>query len=292
MKRLGKAVLILSVMVLLLCGCDGSFGTERYTDDDNNSSEYDYRQMYISGDTGDLTDKELEAFNEASRVYELYIKNCDTDFEKVKAAHDYIVKNCTYNKLAIENDTLVDDDFTVYGTLVKGVSVCEGYARTFKMLMDIANVDCIMVTGTVGEDEISHAWNMVKLGNDWYHVDVTFDDPYPETSEVVYLYFNVTDDIISKDHTWNKNVTPQAVSEEYDYIKMVGKQLTSFDELDSYIENCADKSVMYLSFIWTGKDMITDDEWRNALSGTEIANASYSCLGVEGRRFYMVNLAY
>lgn len=287
-----KRILIVLIMATLLWGCDGGFTFERYTNDDIDSSEYDYHEMYINGDTGDLTDKELEAFNEATRVYELYIKNCESDFDRVKAAHDYIVKNCTYNKAAIENDTLVDDDFTVYGTLVKGVSVCEGYARTFKMLMDIAGVDCIMVTGTVGEEAVSHAWNMVKLDNDWYHVDVTFDDPYPETSEIVYLYFNVTDEIMAKDHSWNKNVTPQADSEEYDYLGMVGVKLSNYTELKEYIAQCCIEEKMYISFVWSGEEVISDARWREVLSGTDITNISYSCLGIAGRRFYMINVAY
>lgn len=278
--------------IMLMCGCDEAFNSERYAAHTNDNTEYDYREMYMNGDSGDLTDKELEAFNEASRVYSLYIDNCDNDFEKVKAAHDYIVKNCTYNKVAIENDTLTDDDFTVYGTLVKGIAVCEGYARSFQMLMDIAGIDCIMVTGTVGEEQIAHAWNMVKLDNDWYHVDVTFDDPYPETNEIVYLYFNVTDEIIEKDHSWNKNVTPQAEAEDYDYIKMSGTIIKNQEQLDELIAECSDDMKMYVSFVWSEEEMISDNQWREVLRETDVTNVSYSCIGVEGRRFYMINLVY
>lgn len=287
-----RRIACLMLTIILLSGCDNGFASGRYASNDSDDHEYDYREMYINGDSGDLTDKELEAFNEASRVYSLYIDNCENDFEKVKAAHDYIIKNCAYNKQAIEKDTLTDDDFTVYGALVKGIAVCEGYARAFQMLMDIAGIDCIMVTGTVGDDQVSHAWNMVKLEDDWYHIDVTFDDPYPETSEIVYLYFNVTDEIIAKDHSWNKNVTPQADATEYDYIKLSGKIIVNERELKQLINECSQETKMYISFVWTGQDIISDNEWRNVLKDTEITNISYSCLGVEGRQFYMINLAY
>lgn len=287
-----KILFCLITAIMFICGCEDGFASERYASNNIDDGEYDYHQMYVDGDSGDLTDKELEAFNEATRVYNLYIANCKNDFEKVKAAHDYIIKNSTYNKAAIENNTLSDDDFSVYGTLVKKIAVCEGYAKTFQMLMDIADIDCITVTGTVGTEQVAHAWNMVKLGDAWYHVDVTFDDPYPETNEIVYLYFNVTDEIISKDHSWNKNVTPQANADEYDYVKMSGKIIDSESELSQVIDDCSGEMKMYISFVWTEDDMISDSQWREALKDTAITNINYSCLGVEGRRFYMINLTY
>ena len=200
-------IAILAVSVLLLSGCN--LTTNRF-DKENSDKEYDYREMYLNNDTMDLTDKDLEAFNEATRIYNLYIKSCDNDFKKAVAAHDYIIRNCIYNVEAIDNDELTDDDFSEYGVFVKGRAVCEGYAKAYKMLMDIADIDCIIVTGTVGENDISHAWNMIKLDNSWYHVDVTYDDPNPETKEIVYLYMNITDEIIEKDHKWNKKNTPEA----------------------------------------------------------------------------------
>ena len=291
MKKIRKIVYIF-VCTAILTGCKSSFFSDEYTIDITHDGEYDYHEMYVNSDPGDLTDKELEAFNEASRVYSLYIDNCSSDYEKVKAAHDYIVKNCMYNKAAVDNDSLVDDDFSVYGTLVKGIAVCEGYAKAFKMLMDIADIDCIIVTGTVGEDEVLHAWNMVKLEDDWYHVDVTFDDPYPETKEIVYLYFNISDDIISKDHSWNKNVTPQADDNSYDLIARDETQIATVDEFKLLIGNNCNQSKDYFSFVWTGEGMISEEQWRSAINNTNIANVAFSCVGVEGRRLYMVNFAY
>ncbi|MBQ6814345.1 MAG: hypothetical protein IJP13_02275 [Lachnospiraceae bacterium] len=280
------------VMLMFVTGCDLSDVSDRFSNDSNESSEYDYREMYLNNDSKDLTDKDLEVFNEACRVYSLYIDSCDTDYEKVVAAHDYIIKNCVYNKSAIENDTLIDDDFHPYGVFVKGIAVCEGYAKAFKMLMDIAGIDCMLVTGTVGEDQVAHAWNMVKLENDWYHVDVTFDDPNPETEEIVYVYLNITDEEISKDHTWNKNITPEADADKYDYIKNSGNIFDTVDDITSAISQCNINKKTYLSFVWSQHDMVSDDVWRQALKGTNISNLLYSCVGVPGRRMYMITFTY
>ena len=107
-----KIIYFLVICMLMLSGC--SLSNSRF-DGDKTDKDYDYRQMYLDNDTKDLTDKDLEAFNEATRVYNLYIKSCDNDFKKVVAAHDYIIRNCIYNVEGIDNDSLTDDDFSTYG---------------------------------------------------------------------------------------------------------------------------------------------------------------------------------
>lgn len=284
-----RIIFLLAACIYILSGCNLS--NSRFSGEEADK-EYDYRQMYLDNDTKDLTDKDLEAFNEATRVYNLYIKSCDNDYKKVVAAHDYIIRNCIYNVDGIDDDSLTDDDFSPYGVLVKGKAVCEGYAKTFKMLMDIADIDCIMVTGNVGENDIPHAWNMVKLDDSWYHVDVTYDDPNPETKEIVYLYLNVTDDVIEKDHKWNKNTTPQALSTTYDYLKINKTNYGTKDEIVQLIREADEVGKTYVSFVWNGKNEIEESVWKEAIRGTDISNLSFSCLGVEGRRMYMITLIY
>lgn len=285
-----KLFLLCLIINVVLCGCDFEELSDRFSSN-SGDTDYNYREMYLSNDTKDLTDKNLDAFTEASTIYRLYIENCDDDYEKVVAAHDYIVENCRYNKDAIDNDTLTDDDFSPYGVFVKGVAVCEGYAEAFKMLMDIAGIDCIIVTGTVN-DGVAHAWNMVKLENDWYHVDVTFDDPEPETDEIVYLYLNVSDKVIEKDHTWNKNMTPEAESDKYDYVVMNNCEIDTIVKVKETIVNSSFRKDSYVSFVWTGGEMITDQVWTNILGDTDIENLSYSCMGATGRIMYMIKLSY
>lgn len=275
--------------MIILSGCN--LTTDRFDKDESNK-EYDYREMYLNNDTMDLTDKDLEAFNEATRIYNLYIKSCDNDFKKAVAAHDYIIRNCIYNVDAIDNDELTDDDFNEYGVFVKGKAVCEGYAKAYKMLMDIADIDCIIVTGTVGENEISHAWNMIKLDNSWYHVDVTYDDPNPETKEIIYLYMNVTDEIIEKDHKWNKKNTPEANNTKYDYVKINKSFCDSFEEINKVIKKCNTDKITNTSFIWSGEGEIEEAVWKRALKDTDISNLSFSCFGVDGRRLYIIKLIY
>ena len=281
---------LLFTMILLFQGCNATDLSDRFTNETSNLA-YDYREMYLNNDTKDLTDKALDSFNEACKIYKLYIENCENDYEKVVAAHDYIVSNCRYNKEAIDNDTLCDDDFSTYGALVKGLAVCQGYAEAFEMLMDIAGIDCIMVKGTVNNG-VSHAWNMVKLENDWYHVDTTFDDPVPETEDIVKLYLNISDKDIEKDHSWNKKTTPEANSDKYDFAEMNDCKLETLMEVKDIITSSGFRNEDKVTFVWTGDEMITDQIWTNIINNTHIKNLSYTCMGPAGRKMYIISLSY
>lgn len=96
-------------------------------------------------------------------------------YSQIKYVHDYIVDNTNYDS-TISNP----DIYNIYGTLIRKSSVCEGYAKSFKYIMDALNIPCVMVIGEAtnssGESE-SHAWNYVQINNIWYAIDCTWDDP-------------------------------------------------------------------------------------------------------------------
>lgn len=94
--------------------------------------------------------------------------------EKIRIVHDYLVDSTEYDLNFGENI------YNVYGTLVNKKSVCEGYARSFKYIMDDLNIPCIIACG-IGKNKAgsaeSHAWNYVQIDDVWYAIDVTWDDP-------------------------------------------------------------------------------------------------------------------
>ena len=101
------------------------------------------------------------------------ISSDSTDYEIVAIVHDWLVDNLDYDY------TFSTNCHNIYGTLVESKPVCEGYARTFKTLMDKYDIACIIVTGTGINSSSSgaHAWNYVQLDGEWYAMDVTWDDP-------------------------------------------------------------------------------------------------------------------
>lgn len=126
-----------------------------------------------------------------------------TDYEKEKAIHDYIVNNTKYDNGFTTNEGVISpESHTIYGVLVEGVGVCGGYAKTMKYLLDEVGIDSIVIGGTA--NGINHAWNMVKLDNEYYHVDCTWDDPVMKdgSDTILYDYFNVNDKDIRVSHNW------------------------------------------------------------------------------------------
>lgn len=91
-----------------------------------------------------------------------------TKVEKAMALHDYIVSNTTYTK-----NTSKQFRLTEIGVFLKNKANCQGYALAYGILMEKVGIPVQYVSS----DEMSHMWNLIKIGGKWYHVDVTWDDP-------------------------------------------------------------------------------------------------------------------
>lgn len=98
-----------------------------------------------------------------------------SDYEKVKAVHDYIVRYCEYSVAGSG----------AYNTLYQGFSACNGYALSFFRIMEKSGIP---VTFEVGDN---HAWNKVFLDGYWYNIDLTWADLGGK--EVSYKYFLKSD---------------------------------------------------------------------------------------------------
>lgn len=126
--------------------------------------------------------------------------NSMNQFEKERAIHDWIINNTQYD----QSYTIYDP----YNTLIKHSGVCEGYTLLAQKMFTLAGIKSILVEGTAGGQ--NHAWNMVYINGSWYHVDLTWDDPISSRDILRYDYFNLTDNQISKDHSWDTSKYPSA----------------------------------------------------------------------------------
>jgi len=93
-----------------------------------------------------------------------------TDLEKAIVMHEYLGSTCEYDQRLYSGNMPVTS-YTPYGVLVNKRAVCQGYALTYKLLMDKLGVECYMVIS----ESMNHAWNIVKIDGEYYHVDVTWD---------------------------------------------------------------------------------------------------------------------
>ena len=108
------------------------------------------------------------------------------DFEKALYIHDYIVLNSEYdlelldymekNNFRLPGE-IRSEKFTEYSILVNGTGVCGSYALAYRAVLNAAGMECLYLSS----EQMNHAWNMVKIDDNWYHVDCCWDDPVPDT---------------------------------------------------------------------------------------------------------------
>ena len=163
-----------------------------------------------SGYDGDITiNYEIEyltTYNQENFVSELVdeilseiITDDMDDEEKVKAIHDWILVSVKY-------DTTYEEH-SAFAALFFGTAVCQGYALLAYKMLSTAGIESVIV----GSVAMNHAWNMLNLCGNWYHMDVTWDDPVPDVlGRILYNYFNLSDDEIKQDHTWEEDNYPEA----------------------------------------------------------------------------------
>ncbi len=135
-------------------------------------------------------------------------------YEQIKEVHNWLIDNIVY-----DTDMTAQNQYSIVGALVEGQAVCEGYARSFKYILDGLGIPCVLVSGTGtnsnGETE-SHAWNYVQLDGKWYGVDVTWDDPVIIGSgslddENRYKYFLKGKSTFQSSHIEDGNITSNSI---------------------------------------------------------------------------------
>ncbi len=109
------------------------------------------------------------------QIIRTVVKEGMSDREKVKVVHDWLVEHVKYDYDSYLKGAVPQISHTSAGALIRGIAVCDGYAKAFQKVMKELGISCDIVNGHA--QGAGHAWNRVKLSGTWYHVDVTFDDP-------------------------------------------------------------------------------------------------------------------
>ena len=152
------------------------------------------------------TDQIVIAINQIEKVKNDILNNLTgTDYEKIMKIHDYLIDNIEYDS---SYEAL--GSYNIYGALICGKCVCEGYSKSLKYLANEAGIECEIMQGTAtnstGQTE-NHAWNCAKIDGIWYEIDPTWDDPiiigngYKTSNIFKYKYFLKGTNTFEKDHT-------------------------------------------------------------------------------------------
>lgn len=168
-----------------------------------------------------------------------------SEYERELFVHDYIIENCKYDKS--KDLQRPWERYTCLGCLVRKEAVCEGYSKATQLLLMRLGVECRTITGSRGQEQ--HMWNMVKIDNDWYHLDVTWDC----TEELNrYSYFNVTDDVIMHDHKINEEVSKMTSVQLYDKNYNFSLPVCSSKKYNYFTLNS-----LYVTYNTTSEDLAT-----------------------------------
>lgn len=158
------------------------------------------------------TDEDIEKINNKLNniINELNVNNYTNLNDKIKVFHDYLANTNKYDKNKEIGNSNYNSDGAI-GTLFEGYSVCSGYSDTLALYLDMLDLDNVKVATE------KHVWNAVKINNNWYHIDLTWDDPMTSTNEDIirYDYFLITSSQLLTNDTIEHNFSTTI----YDFIK-------------------------------------------------------------------------
>jgi len=156
------------------------------------------------------------------------------EYLKIKYLYDTLVAQTEYDINSTDNQNICS-------VFLNGKSVCQGYAKALQYLAKLAGMECYLVLGNVlGGEE--HAWNLAKVNDAWYYLDVTWGDAYylfanqeqvaqKKTSVINYDYLCVTTQQLLQTHKPDMPVElPQCLSMTDNYYIREGLYFTGFDE--------------------------------------------------------------
>lgn len=251
-----------------------------------NQSYYCYCTIYPSGDFRKLNKTEKEIINKIQLILAENITNHMTAVEKIRFVHDYLVLHTEYGEISYKS-------YHPEGVLFDGIAVCQGYAETFELFMNSLSIENRFVTGTAGG--VSHAWNMVKLEDGWYHVDSTWDDPVPDKKgRLLYTYFLLNDEEMkSLRHKWKEKDYPSCNAKKFLTVKDIYTQEVKELEDEKLIKEYQKNGDLLKSWKDYSKEFVKryqqGEEWINLMypqkdagSVSEIASGVAKLLGYYG----------
>lgn len=206
-------------------------------------------------------------------------------WQQLQLLHNLLIRSIEYD--SSENQ----ENNHAMGALLDGKTLCQGYAQAFQLVGQRLGFDIRMITGT--SDGQGHAWNLVFLDGLYFHVDVTHDDPLPDSGSdhpIRHIHFMRSDAIMRQSHQWNAADYPAALQDGAHYYRNNNFTAQSHPELSRLIEQKTAEhdfpggSVMLLEVLYTGADLpgrdSVDDMLKDALQINQINERIYYRLQV------------
>lgn len=145
------------------------------------------------------------AFNTVVDAIANYVNTLEDPVEKVKYIHDYLLLSTVYD-VGISKGTartdIPDIARSPYGALINHSTVCMGYSRAFQLIASKAGINSITVTNP----DRTHVWNMVQIGDRWFHLDINNDRVAKAgtTGYIIYDYFLIPNEVVREFDTYKE----------------------------------------------------------------------------------------
>lgn len=153
---------------------------------------------------------------------------------KIFLAYSYLQQNCIYDHYATGGIELnvIKNPFShfSYGPIIENKGICSGISFALRNLLLLMGIECMVIDGSLINGRVGHAWNIVKLGRSYYHIDAVtnIDD---ET--VCMSHFMKSDKQMRENHVWDQQYFPKC-SSAYDqaqikrWLQVNGSQLIRY----------------------------------------------------------------
>ena len=165
-------------------------------------SKVSFEYLYTAGEIPAMK----QTYEQALQQIVAGVPTDGTDFDKVLYLHDYFVQNYAYDYAGFraeqqgETGVAIRDTYNFF-TQKKGV--CQAYMLALIATANEVGIECLPVIS----DGMNHAWNLIKLDGEWYHIDVTWDDAGGEQSAVFPSYISYSYFLLSGEALYNSGRT-------------------------------------------------------------------------------------
>ncbi len=248
---------------------------------------------YKSGDDSALDDEQKETLEMASAVLDEIIEDGMTGYEKEKAVYDWMCANLRHEGgVTVAVPTTSEESSRPHGVLKYKSAVCVGFATTFRLFMQMMDIECKVVHNSY------HSWDLVNLDGEWYHTDI-----YSDVDTGNYANFNMNDSLCQYNHNWDTSFFPAANGLTYCYAYQNAVKITGPCDMPAYLRQAADNgktATLYFLIDSTDENLSTAmDEMMmqldSAISQYAATKGSdmymyYSTAGVDGKPLLTVTL--
>ena len=187
-------------------------------------------------------ERRQKEIDDAVRPFLDEITDAMGDYEVALKLYEKVIGFLDYDSIALKEQknssfdysTEPDDLRNIYGAIVQHSAVCAGYAIAYQYLLQKFGLESLYVCGDCNSEGY-HAWSIVKMEGDYYHVDCTWGDrsntdPNKNGKGMTYAYFGLTDEEIRKTRSIDADPpVPPCTADSCNYFVREGLHFTKYD---------------------------------------------------------------